>query len=115
MINRRARPTFVLNFGQRRAVRFDERPVRFPFRALRDPASQQINLRVGEMLAGLEWRHAIILVRRRDPLDQRALRPSPGTMAKLSDLGFAARLPRYRSAVRPCACLSRVVTGVAVV
>ena len=69
LVNRREGPPFVFDFRQWRSFRFDERPMRFPFRALRDPAPQQINLRVGEMLARLERRHAIILVGRRDALD----------------------------------------------
>jgi hypothetical protein len=60
--------------GQRWSPRRDVRPVRLPRGAFHDPAPQRLDLRARQpRLAARDVRHALVVVRVRDALDQRAL------------------------------------------
>src|SRR5438445_283368 len=56
----------------RRPLRRDERPVFLPGSALLDPAANQLDLRLAQLLAGLRGRHAFVNIDRGNALPQQA-------------------------------------------
>src|SRR5262249_40098498 len=96
-------------------ARWNERPMRLPLRAFRNPTVQQLNLCSSQFLAGFDRRHDLVLVLRTYALDQFAgfrFAGNNGDLAVRQGLEgiFLAIQPQFRLAL----AFVRPMTGVTV-